>query len=143
MADDFVDKLTTLRDRLADALEGYQQAISSVEDPGLKSLFERAAAGKQTSLADVTRLLPPGDHGEAGSFVGTVTKGIVYVRSAITGDASLLPGMIDGEKRVQTACDEAMAAAPPSAPEHAALMDIGRREAAVLAELEAAKAARD
>ncbi len=137
------DQLVALRDRLTDAAKGYEQAMASADDDALKALFGHALKSKNRSLTELEAVLPAGERGDGGTVVGTLTQGIVYVRSALTGDASLLPGMIDGERRVGEACAKARTAAADE-PALVAILDrIGRREAEILADLEAAKANRE
>jgi uncharacterized protein (TIGR02284 family) len=142
MAHQLDEKLTALRDRLHDALDGYAQALKSVDDPDLHALFEEAVSDKARSLSALAPLLPEGEDERGGSLIGTFTRGIVAVRSAITGDQSLLPGMVDGEERVSDAYRDALAAAAGQPEANAVLADLHRRQEAFLATLRTTRDAR-
>jgi uncharacterized protein (TIGR02284 family) len=138
---DFTERLVAFRDKLTDARKGFERAAGDVTDPELRELFARAAEEKRTALSTIQPFLPPEADEEGGTLIGTVTQVIVAARAAITGAESLLPGMVDGEKRVLEACDEARAAAAAQ-PEAASTLDtLRQRIAGMVADLEARRAA--
>ncbi len=140
---DLKDKLVKFRDRLADARKGYEQAVGDVDDAGLRALFTRATEEKTAALAALSSLLPPEDRADPGTLIGSVTQVIVAARAAVTGDESLLPGMIDGEKRVLAACDEARAAAGAEPSAEQALRQQRTRIVALIDDLEKREAMAD
>ena len=117
------DHLKTLHTAAIDARNGYQEALDDAEgqdkERRMTPLFRDMVAlhqrhadqlGQELTKAGVT---PDQD----GSFMSTVHKTIMDVRSLFGGlDDSVVPGLIDGEKRNVAAYDDAIngAAQPTS-----------------------------
>jgi uncharacterized protein (TIGR02284 family) len=109
--DDALDILKDLHTNAIDAVSGYREAASDAEGRGMTGLFDamiRLHEGHAEALAAVLR-----EHGETadddGSFMGTVHQAIMKVRSLFDGlDASVLPGLIDGETRNLNAYGDAL-----------------------------------
>ena len=91
--DDTLDHLKSLQTGAIDARNGYEEALEGQQ---------LSAAGEKPD--------------ESGSFMSTVHRTIMDVRSLFGGlDDSVLPGLIDGEKRNVAAYDEALNKTRPSA----------------------------
>ncbi|ABD08717.1 conserved hypothetical protein [Rhodopseudomonas palustris HaA2] len=113
MDTDILDHLKTLNTSAIDARNGYQEALEDAEGKGLTSLFRDMIAlhhGNAEELAGM--LLNAGEEADdSGSFMSVVHKTIMSVRSLFDGlDGSVLPGLIDGEKRNLAKYDEAVQA---------------------------------
>lgn len=134
---ELTDRIVALRDRLADARKGYAQAADSADEPELGALFQRAEGIHADAIAQIEPLLPDDAPSEGGTLIGALTEMIVSARSAITGDASVLPGMLDGQLRVLQACDEARRAATADPAAMAALSSVRPQLAALRDDLEA------
>ncbi len=83
----------------------------------MKALFEKMSALHERAHTDVhAMLLANGEHpDESGSFLSVVHKTVISVRSAVAGlDRSSLPSFIDGEERIVSAYDRAIADLGPS-----------------------------
>ena len=109
------DALKSLHTTLIDAEKGYVTAIADAQEPQMKAIFERLAALHAHAHGDVHAILRGlGEQpDENGSFMALVHKTVISVRSAVAGlDRSALPSFIDGEQRIVSAYDEAIAAAP-------------------------------
>jgi uncharacterized protein (TIGR02284 family) len=111
---EFRDALTSLYTTLVDSLHGYEEALKDAGKTGLVSLFEEMIALRRQAIAELEPLLlqagvtPDRD----GSFMSTVHRTIISVQSMLTDlDETVLPGFIDGEKRILTTYDETIAQA--------------------------------
>lgn len=135
-------RLEALRDGLTDAADGYERAITRVDDALLRTAFETALADKRRSIAEVEACLPTRAAEDAGTLIGAVTKAVVTLRVAVTGDSSLLPGTIDGETRITERCHEALAAARDHPRMHEALTRITERQSRTISMLRALELAR-
>lgn len=97
------DALKSLHTALIDAREGYEKATAETEDSTLAALFGDMIALHTSAHNDIhERLLGVGEKpDESGSFMGTVHRTVIGVRSAITGiDMSTLDSFADGEERI-------------------------------------------
>jgi uncharacterized protein (TIGR02284 family) len=111
---DIVDHLKTLHTSEIDARNGYEEALEDAEGKGLTSLFRDMITlhhGNSEELAGL--LINAGEEADdSGSFMSVVHKTIMSVRSLFDGlDGSVLPGLIDGEKRNVGKYDTALQAA--------------------------------
>lgn len=111
---EFRDALTSLYTTLVDSLHGYEEALKDAGKTGLVSLFEEMIALRRQAIAELEPLLlqagvtPDRD----GSFMSTVHRTIISVQSMLTDlDETVLPGFIDGEKRILTTYDGTIAQA--------------------------------
>ncbi|CAN5684617.1 hypothetical protein BH11PSE3_BH11PSE3_17850 [soil metagenome] len=100
---DFVDGLKSLHTALIDSREGYKEALADAEGKGLTPLFRAFIELRTQHHAELHGLLR--DSGESpddsGSFMSVVHRSVIKVRSVFTGlDENILPGLIDGEKRI-------------------------------------------
>ncbi len=105
------DRLESLHTAILDAREGYSKAIEKAEQPDVRSLFSDIDAAHASAHADIHKALESEgeDADDSGSFMGSVHKTVIAVRSAVTGiDRDALGGFIDGEKRILGLYDEAI-----------------------------------
>lgn len=113
MNDYIVDHLKSLHTSAIDARNGYQEALKDAEGKGMTPLFREMIAlhqGHADELASELKTLNemPADK---GSFMTLVHETIMDVRSMFNGlDESVLPGLIDGEKRNVSKYDDALKA---------------------------------
>lgn len=141
------DRLRTALDAahqaLIDSREGYAQAAQDAGPGDLRSLFEVILHEKRAAverMAETLRRKGVAVEDDA-SLIGTLTRTIVWARSVITGEQSLLPGMIDGETRVRDALQGALDALPPSDPERANVAALVNEQESLIAVLERRRAA--
>ena len=120
MDQDTLDQLKTLHTRAIDARNGYQEALDEAEGHGCSALFHDMIAlheGHSRALAaELTKAGETPDDG--GSFMSLVHEAIMNVRALFNSlDESVLPGLIDGEKRNVETYDDALRAitSPPLA----------------------------
>jgi uncharacterized protein (TIGR02284 family) len=125
-----VEHLKSLHTALIDARNGYEEALEDAEGKGMSPLFREMMVSHGESadiLALELRVLgePANDD---GSFMSTVHRTVMNVRSLFGGlDESILPGLIDGEKRLLSYYDEAIRDFASGSPVHAKLT--GQRDA--------------
>jgi len=102
MAADTIDDLKTLHTHAVDARNGYEEALHDAEGRGMTPLFQDMIALHTTNADELSALLARLGHqpDQNGSFMTTIHRTIMRVRSLFGGlDASVVPGLIDGEKR--------------------------------------------
>lgn len=125
---DFVENLKSLHTALIDSREGYKEALADAEGKGLAPLFREFIELRTRHHAELDSLLRASGAvpDESGSFMSTVHRTIMKVRSLFGGlDESVLPGMIDGEKRIVGYYEDVEKAGPPA--EAAAVLSAQRR----------------
>jgi uncharacterized protein (TIGR02284 family) len=112
---EYRDALSTLHTTLVDSRNGYEEALKDAGKSGLVTLFEEMVALRQQASVELEPLLlrsgatPDAD----GSFMSTVHRTIISFQSMLTDlDETVLPGFIDGEKRVLGYYDDAISIAP-------------------------------
>lgn len=144
MDSDIVDHLKTLHTSAVDARNGYQEALDDAEGKGMSPLFREMIALHEGNARELARELTKADQipDEKGSFMTVVHQTIMDVRSLFNGlDESVLPGLIDGEKRNVSKYDDAFKAASTSS-DVAALLSAQRgRIVHKIANMEMQKAA--
>jgi uncharacterized protein (TIGR02284 family) len=109
-----LDALTSLHTALIDSGKGYQAALENADGKGLGPLFRDMITLRGAHADEVSGILTRQGHkpSEDGSFMATVHWAVINVRALVTGlDESILPGLIDGEKRIVGYYDEAIEAA--------------------------------
>lgn len=107
----FNDALSSLYTALVDSRNGYEEAAKDAGKTGLVSLYEEMVALRRQAIAELEPLLiKAGITPErGGSYMSTVHRTIVSFQSMLTDlDESVLPGFIDGEKRILETYDEAI-----------------------------------
>ncbi|MDO9564070.1 MAG: DUF2383 domain-containing protein [Bradyrhizobium sp.] len=102
MHSDILDQLKTLHTSAIDARNGYQEALKDAEGKGMSPLFREMIELHDGHARELARELTKANEmpDESGSFMSAVNKTIMDIRSLFNGlDESVLPGLIDGEKR--------------------------------------------
>jgi uncharacterized protein (TIGR02284 family) len=118
VATTMIDHLKSLHTGAIDARNGYGEALRNTEGKGAQSkamtaLFRDMVALHDGHAAELDRELTRRNElaDDEGSFMTTVHKTIMDVRSMFDGlDESVLPGLIDGEKRNVGKYDAALTA---------------------------------
>ena len=144
MSDDIVDHLKSLHTSAIDARNGYHEALKDAEGKGMTPLFREMMALHDRNAEELARQLTTanGISDEQGSFMTLVHQTIMDIRSLFNGlDESVLPGLIDGEKRNVSKYDAALKDTSTS-PDIASLLTMQRdRIAEKIAQMEMEKAA--
>jgi len=104
------EPLKKLHTALLDAQEGYKTAIEKAETPESKTLFTEMLQLHSSAHADVHQALnEQGEKAEeSGSFMGTVHKAAITVRSAVTGLDKGLSAFAEGEERLLEVYEDAL-----------------------------------
>ena len=114
MTEDF-SSLASLHTALVDACNGYQEAIARATATEVKVILQRVKALHDKAHAEIHEaLLARGFRpDDAGSFMSTVHKAVISVRSAVTGlgDGSL-SSFASGEERIVADYDKAIEGNP-------------------------------
>jgi uncharacterized protein (TIGR02284 family) len=103
--------LSRLHTQLIDAARGYEDAERATRQPEIGALCADLRGVHVRHAHEVSGLLA--DRGERpdsdGSFMSLLHKAVINARVTLTADdASILPGLRDGEKRIAAAYDEAL-----------------------------------
>lgn len=141
---DILDRLKSLHTNAIDARNGYQEALTDAEGRGLTPLFAEMIALHESHAAELARELTKANEipDDKGSFMTLVHKTIMDVRSLFNGlDESVLPGLIDGEKRNVSKYDDVLNEAKPPADVTALLTAQRAAIAQKIARMETRKAA--
>lgn len=112
-----IDNLKSLHTILIDSKHGYEEALADAEGHGMTQLFRDMISLRIKDGDEIaTELVTLGERpDESGSFMTTVNRAIISLRSLFGGlDESVLPGLIDGEKRIVTYYDSALETAASS-----------------------------
>jgi uncharacterized protein (TIGR02284 family) len=102
MADDIYDELKTLHTNAIDARHGYEEALEDAEGRGMTPLFREMITLHSTNAEELAALLSSAGQypDQDGSFMSTIHRTVISIRALFGGlDASVLPGLIDGEHR--------------------------------------------
>jgi uncharacterized protein (TIGR02284 family) len=111
MTDEIIDRLKSLHTRAIDARKGYEEALNEAEGRGLTPLFREMIELHETNADELSDYLVRAgvQLNEAGSFMSVIHRTIMDVRSLFNGlDASMLPGLIDGEERNKSGYEGAL-----------------------------------
>lgn len=103
--------LTDLHTSLIDSRLGYEEALEDAGPKGLTDLFREMIALRtehEVALKPAIEMMgEPVD--DDGSFMATVHSTVISIRSLFNDlDEAILPGLIDGEKRILDSYDDAM-----------------------------------
>jgi uncharacterized protein (TIGR02284 family) len=107
----FADHLKSLHTTVVDAKNGYEEALHDAEGRGLTPLFmEMIGLHHAHSKQLAARLVALGETpNDKGSFLSTIHRTVISIRSLFGElDERILPGLIDGEKRVVSYYDQAL-----------------------------------
>ncbi len=119
MAHSIADELKSLHTAAIDARHGYEEGLKDAGGKGMTPLFqEMIAVHTKNANALAGELQKAGEQADDnGSFMSTVQRTAMGVRSMFGGlDESVIPGLIDEEKRNVSHYDNVleMADLPPS-----------------------------
>ena len=112
MNNEIVDHLKSLHTSAIDARNGYREALKDADGKGMTPLFREMIALHDHNADELARELTQANEvaDEKGSFMTVIHETIMDVRSMFNGlDESVLPGLIDGEKRNVSKYDDALA----------------------------------
>jgi uncharacterized protein (TIGR02284 family) len=118
--DNTIATLNNLIETCKDGQEGFRTAAEGLQDPRAKTLFleySRQRAEMARELQDEVRRLG-GDPEKAGSVSGSMHRGWINIKSAVTGknDASIIAEAERGEDVAKAAYQDAMKETlPPTA----------------------------
>jgi uncharacterized protein (TIGR02284 family) len=113
MENNIIHALKELHTAAIDARNGYQEALDDAKGRGLSPLFARMIALHAQNADELRQaLIGAGELADGtGSFMSAVHEAIMDIRSLFGGlGESVLPGLIDGEKRNIARYDEALKA---------------------------------
>jgi uncharacterized protein (TIGR02284 family) len=102
MNDSMVNEIKSLHTAAIDALHGYEEARKEAEGRSMTPLFQELIVLHTKNAAELaTELHARGERADDdGSFMSAVNRTIMDVRGLFGGlGESVLPGLIDGEKR--------------------------------------------
>lgn len=105
--------LKSLHDSEVDARNGYEEAIAAADGSSLMSLFSDMVGVHELNAQEIAAVLTAvsDEVDSEGSFMSVIHRTIMEVRSLFNGlGESMLPGLIDGEKRNVELYDEALKA---------------------------------
>jgi uncharacterized protein (TIGR02284 family) len=111
LANDTLDHLKSLHTGAIDARNGYQEALKDADGKGMTPLFRDMMALHEAHCGELAHEIAKANErpDEKGSFMTAVHETIMDVRSLFNGlDESVLPGLIDGEKRNVSKYDKAL-----------------------------------
>jgi len=116
--DQTISTLNSLIETLKDGQDGFRAAAEGLTDPQTKAIFQQYArerAQMAQELQGEVRALG-GDPEKAGSMSGSVHRGWINIKSAVTGkdDASIISEAERGEDVAKRAYDEALKASLPA-----------------------------
>jgi uncharacterized protein (TIGR02284 family) len=107
----FEDHLATLHTAAVDASNGYAEAVKAADGKGLSSLFAELQRLHDRHASELAQMLTKRGRtaDKDGSFMSLVHETIMDVRGLVGGlGESVLPGLIDGEKRNIAKYDDAL-----------------------------------
>lgn len=116
--DDAISTLNGLITTCKDGVEGFNDAAEGVERSDLKSMFQEYAAERQQFASELQSLVQTlgGDPEDSSSFAGTLHRGWINIKSAITGgdEAAILNECERGEDSAKKAYKDALEQNLPS-----------------------------
>jgi uncharacterized protein (TIGR02284 family) len=111
LVNETLDRLKSLHTSAIDARNGYQEALKDAAGGKMSPVFHDMMTLHDDNASELADELVKANElpDEDGSFMTTVHKTIMDVRSLFNGlDESVLPALIDGEKRNVSKYDEAL-----------------------------------
>ncbi len=109
---DTTESLKTLHTGLVDTRHGYEEALEDAHGKGLSGLFRQMIALHADGARETERLLRARGVtvDDAGSFMTTVHRTVMDVRSMITGlGETIIPQLVSGEQHNIAKYDAALA----------------------------------
>ena len=110
-----VDTLKHLHSALLESLNSYNEALSAAESKGLGPMFQEMIVLRTHDAKEVASTLKffGEEVDQEGSLANAVQMAVSSILSIFSGvDDSILPGLIDGERRILNYYDQALGAAP-------------------------------
>ena len=115
--DDMISTLNGLIETCRDGQEGFKEAAEGVERSDLKSIFYEYSQQRASYVGDLQSLVQTlgGDPENTGSVAGTLHRGWINIKSAVTGqdDGAILNEAERGEDSAKNAYKDALALALP------------------------------
>jgi uncharacterized protein (TIGR02284 family) len=115
--DEIVSTLNGLIETCRDGQEGFKEAAEGVKRSDLKSVFYEYSQQRAGYVGDLQSLVQTlgGDPENTGSFAGTLHRGWINIKSAVTGqdDEAILNEAERGEDSAKNAYKDALALALP------------------------------
>jgi uncharacterized protein (TIGR02284 family) len=124
------DAVRSLHTQLVDATSGYAEGMELADRPEMIVLFRELhdLHGGHARQIEQAMAYDGQPLDEGGSYMATVHKAVLTIRAALTGlEENVIPAIRDGEKRILSAYDEALAVLPAEG--HLASLIEGQREA--------------
>lgn len=110
--DDVISTLNNLIETCKDGQEGFKQAADGVDRSDLKSIFYEYAQQRSQFAGELQSLVQQlgGDPENAGSVTGTLHRGWINIKSAVTGqdDEAILNEAERGEDAAKKAYKDAL-----------------------------------
>jgi uncharacterized protein (TIGR02284 family) len=127
--------LSRLHAQLIDAARGYEDAEKAIRQPEISGLCSELRKVHIRHAHEIAGLLAErGARPESdGTFMSVVHKAVINARVALTADdASILPGLREGEKRIAAAYDDALLEAEIAATDMGAVVDTLRNQRVIV-----------
>lgn len=108
-----IDALRSLHTALVDSKHGYEEALQDAGEGGMTDHFRRMIAMRQRHAVELSNSLRGSgvEPDEDGSFMSTVHRTVMSFQSLFGDlDERIIPGLVDGEKRIVASYDDALAA---------------------------------
>jgi uncharacterized protein (TIGR02284 family) len=116
--DDVISTLNGLIETCKDGQEGFKEAAEGVERSDLKSLFYEFSQQRSQFAGELQSIVQSlgGDPENSGSFAGTLHRGWINIKSAVTGrdDAAILNECERGEDSAKNNYKSALEEALPA-----------------------------
>lgn len=125
MQENAIHDFKKLHTAAIDARAGYEEALQDAEGGSYTSLFREMVALHRHHASELATVLVNADQraDERGSFMSVVHQTIMGVRGLFGGlDASVLPGLVEGEERNLARYDEALERSADLLAPHRALL---------------------
>lgn len=110
--DDIISMLNGLIETCKDGQEGFKQAAEGVDNSQLKSLFYELGQQRSQFVGELQSLVRElgGDPEKSGSIAGTIHRGWINIKSAVTGhdEAAILNECERGEDVAKNAYKDAL-----------------------------------
>ena len=142
MAHSITEELKSLHTAAIDARNGYEEALHDAEGKGMTPLFHEMIALHTKNANDLAaELRKAGEQADDdGSFMSAIHRTVMSVRSMFGGlDDSVLPGLIDGEKRNVAHYDDALEIADTPSGVHDVIVTNSDRLKGAIIRMEALK----
>ena len=110
--DEIISTLNNLIETCKDGQQGFKEAAEGVERSDLKSFFSECSVQRSQFAGDLQTMVRSlgGDPEQAGSLAGSLHRGWINIKSAVTGkdDGAILNECERGEDSAKKAYENAM-----------------------------------